>query len=67
MHEPTPPARRVAALQYQAEQLLRDAAAWGYVVLIDGYPGPVIHVLPAPNDNQPSAHPPAPARASQER
>lgn len=34
MHEPTPPARRVAALRLQVERLLQDAAAWGCYVSI---------------------------------
>lgn len=62
MHPPTPPARRVAALRYQAEQLLRDAAAWGHTVVVihPCYAGrqphgePVIHVIPHEQSRQPA-------------
>jgi hypothetical protein len=39
-HKPTPPARREAVLRHQAEQLLKDAAAWGYDVRVDTHGGP---------------------------
>lgn len=48
MHEPTPAARRVAALRFQAEQLLRDAAAWGYTVSVDPRASDPVYVAPMP-------------------
>lgn len=39
-HRPTSPANREAVLRFQAEQLLRDAAAWGYRVCITLAEGP---------------------------
>lgn len=61
MHEPTPPARRVAALLYQAERLISDAAAWGYAIRLDTMGSAeeprVIELTPRP---EPVTLPPAP-------
>lgn len=44
-HQPTPPDKRRAYLQAQAERLIEEARAWGYVVAIDAHPGPVVHII----------------------
>lgn len=46
-HKPTTPENREAALRFQAEQLLKDAEAWGYLVNVThASTGHVIHVEP---------------------
>lgn len=61
MHEPTPPDRRAAALRFQAERLIHDAAAWGYDIRLDTMGSAeephVIELTPHP---EPTALPPAP-------
>lgn len=53
-HKPTTPANREAALRYQAERLLQDAAAWGYA--LDVYhtsrEGHVIQLTPHAQENR---------------
>lgn len=53
MHQPTTPERRVAALRYQVERLLHDAATWGYAVAIEADYKPArlaqtVHIIPVP-------------------
>lgn len=60
-HPPTPPARREAALRYQAQQLLRDAAAWGYRVeihTVGGMDGPRTSILVTLDPPEPPRLPP---------
>lgn len=53
-HRPTPAARRVDALRYQAERLMQDAQAWGFRVYVTHTraDGAVIQVIPCtPTDD----------------